>query len=119
MMKSRSVQCVCAFLLLLGRGLPSSAEYNASEETSDSVSSSYNNPILNFLYDPGLSVKEIRDMEDQQWHWYPWRRIQYKVAADGNVLETECVDSSSFEEMPEDLFTRKYQTVLIVGVPDE
>lgn len=66
----------------------------------------YNDPILNFLYAPGLSVKEIRDMEAETWHWYPWRRIEYEILSDGLYLEQECKQQDSFDEMPGDLFTR-------------
>lgn len=72
----------------------------------------YNDPILNFLYTPGLSVKEIRDMEAETWHWYPWRRIEYEVLPDGLYLEQECKQQDSFDEMPGDLFTRNEISVV-------
>lgn len=66
----------------------------------------YKNPVLSFIYDPGLTVKEILRKE-QDWHWHPWRHIRYDTIAGGDELvEQDCQTENSLDDLPEDLFTR-------------
>lgn len=66
----------------------------------------YKSPIMGFLYEPGMSVQEIRDLEESTWHWYPWKHVQYKTVGDSELVERECVEEDPLGDLPEDLFTR-------------
>lgn len=81
---------------------------NGTQGLEDSVQvSEYKNPVLNFLYPPGLTVQEIVQREFSEWHWYPWKHV--RVAFNENSEEEEeeeCEVISSIEDLPDDLFTR-------------
>lgn len=76
----------------------------------------YKSPIIAFLYEPGMSVKEIRERESSTWHWYPWKHIQYDTLGEGELVERECVPDDSLDDLPEDLFTRNCNLIELRGL---
>lgn len=83
------------------------AECRAEPVSGTDNSGVYKDPIMSFIYPPGMSVQEILDAEASTWHWYPWKHIRYEVRRDSNELEEkECVKGNSLDDLPEDLFTR-------------
>lgn len=74
--------------------------------TNSDVMVLYKSPIMGFLYEPGMSVQEIRDLEESTWHWYPWKHVQYAMMGERELVERECVQEDPLEELPDDQFTR-------------
>ncbi|XP_055532844.1 sodium/potassium/calcium exchanger 4-like [Wyeomyia smithii] len=59
-------------------------------------------------YSPAdLSLDERIELEKYIWHWYPWRRINYKVLEDGRKVELVCDEGSAIDELPDDIFTQE------------
>lgn len=68
----------------------------------------YNDPVISFMYHPGMTIEEILKLESSTWHWYPWKHVQFEAVSEGGALvEKECEKENSLDELPEDLFTRK------------
>ncbi|XP_053686141.1 sodium/potassium/calcium exchanger 3-like [Sabethes cyaneus] len=67
--------------------------------------------ILNAPYDSlslaQLSLDERIELEKYVWHWYPWRRINYKVLEDGRKVELFCDEGSAIDNLPDDIFTQE------------
>lgn len=67
----------------------------------------YKSPVFNFLYPPGLSVQEIVELQSKEWHWHPWKHMRLAFNENGEEEEEECEVTSSLDDLPDDLFTRK------------
>lgn len=59
-----------------------------------------------------LTLDERIELEKITWHWYPYRRINYVVLEDGQKVELLCDQGSAIDELPDDVFTRKWQKLL-------
>ncbi|XP_055601043.1 sodium/potassium/calcium exchanger 3-like [Uranotaenia lowii] len=54
-----------------------------------------------------LTLDERIELEKITWHWYPYRRINYKVLEDGRRIELFCEGGSAIDDLPDDLFTQE------------
>ncbi|XP_053686140.1 sodium/potassium/calcium exchanger 4-like [Sabethes cyaneus] len=56
---------------------------------------------------PALTLEERIELEKYIWHWYPWRRINYRILEDGRKVELFCDGGSAIDELPDDIFTQE------------
>lgn len=78
-------------------------------DSSVTETAAYKSPVTKFLYGEGaaMSVVHILELEKTQWHWYPWKRIDYFVNEFGDEEEKVCDVPNAIDDLPEDIFTRK------------
>lgn len=101
--KSLSVLLLC---VLLRSTLCQVETVQEDTPTNSDVVVLYKSPIMGFLYEPGMSVQEIRDLEESTWHWYPWKHVQYARNGERALVERECIKEDPLDELPDDQFTR-------------
>lgn len=70
------------------------------------------NKLFKFLYPNNLNYLELQKLEDETWHWLPYKRLQYFIKNIDDINDyddgDECkTDSGSDSDVPESIFTRK------------
>lgn len=94
----------CDSVVLTKRDGTNTSEVNVEEHKEKS---GYKHPLYNFLYDPGLSMGQILELEKSTWHWYPWKHVDYHYDSFGQLQEDECEKTNALDDLPDDMFTRK------------
>ncbi|GAB0086850.1 Sodium/potassium/calcium exchanger [Sergentomyia squamirostris] len=86
----------------------SSASTGATDTTLSQIINT-SHPILRYLYDSQLTLEQKLLLENETWHWYPWKRIQWHTKTDGTSVEDECEPPTSIDDFPEDIFTQQHR----------
>uniref|UniRef100_A0A1L8DK38 Putative k+-dependent ca2+/na+ exchanger nckx1 n=1 Tax=Nyssomyia neivai TaxID=330878 RepID=A0A1L8DK38_9DIPT len=99
------VICVITSIILCFTAV--SAEGSTDTQLSHKIHTTpLSHPILRYFYDPHLTLEQRLSIERDTWHWYPWKRIQWRQGVNGTTEEIECESPSSIDEFPDDLFTQ-------------